>query len=86
MESPLSRIGVPAGFAFGYVGLLLFMIDDGVETSFLSRMFYDIGFSQTQVGAVFTVYGVTAAVGAYLAGALSDLWGPRRVMAIGAAI
>jgi MFS family permease len=64
----------------------MFMIGDGVETSFLSRMFFDFGFSQSQVGAVFTFYGVTAAVGAYLAGALSDLWGPRKVMAIGATI
>jgi len=80
------NIGVPPGFAWGYAGLLMFMIGDGVETSFLSRMFFDFGFSQAQVGAVFTFYGVTAAVGAYLAGALSDLWGPRKVMAIGATI
>lgn len=82
----LSSLGIPAGFAWGYAGLLLFMIGDGVETSFLSRLFFDFGFSQSQVGAAFTVYGVTAAVGAYLAGALSDLWGPRKVMALGAAI
>ena len=82
----ISRAGIPAGFAFGYAGLLLFMIGDGVETSFLSRMFFDFGFSQQQVGTVFTVYGITAATGAYLAGALSDLWGPRKVMATGAII
>lgn len=85
-EGFLSKIGIPAGFAWGYAGLLLFMIGDGVETSFLSRTFFDFGFSQAQVGAAFTVYGLAAAVGAYLAGALSDLWGPRKVMAIGAAI
>ena len=82
----LSRAGIPAGFAWGYGGLLLFMIGDGVETSFLSRLFFDFGFSQPQVGAAFTFYGITAAVGAYLAGALSDLWGPRKVMAFGATI
>lgn len=62
------------------------MIGDGVETSFLSRLLFDIGFSQSEVGVTFTVYGVTAAVGACLAGALSDLWGPRKVMALGAAV
>lgn len=82
----LSTIGIPAGFGWGYFGLLLFMTGDGVETSFLSRMFVDLGFSQAQVGAAFTVYGLTAAIGAYLAGALSDLWGPRKVMAVGASI
>lgn len=82
----LRSIGIPVGFAWGYAGLLLFMIGDGVETSFLSRLFFDLGYSQSQVGATFTVYGVTAAVGAYLAGALSDLWGPRKVMALGAIV
>ena len=82
----LAKLGIPTGFAWGYAGLLLFMIGDGVETSFLSRFFFDLGFSQSQVGAAFTIYGVTAAIGAYLAGALSDLWGPRKVMAVGAAI
>jgi MFS family permease len=81
-----ASVGIPAGFVWGYFGLLLFMIGDGVETSFLSRLFFDFGFSQPQVGAVFTFYGVTAAMGAYFAGALSDLWGPSRVMTLGAAI
>lgn len=82
----IERIGIPPTFVWGYVGLLLFMIGDGVETSFLSRLFLDLGFSQTAVGAIFTFYGVTVAAGAYLAGALSDLWGPRKVMATGAAV
>lgn len=81
-----ANVGIPVGFGWGYAGLLLFMIGDGVETSFLSRLFFDLGYSQSQVGAAFTVYGLTAAIGAYLAGAFSDLWGPRKVMAIGAAI
>lgn len=82
----LDRIGIPGPFVWGYLGLQLFMIGDGVETSFLSRLFLDLGLDQFQVGAIFTFYGVTAAIGAYLAGALSDLWGPRKVMATGAAI
>lgn len=84
MNRLLDRSGIPAALAWGYAGLLLFMIGDGVETSFLSRMFLDFGLSQSQVGTVFTLYGVTAAVGAYMAGGLSDLWGPRKVMALGA--
>jgi polyol permease family len=84
--SLLDRIGIPAALFWGYAGLLLFMIGDGVETSFLSRMFFDLGFGQSQVGAIFTIYGISAAIGAYMAGALSDLWGPRRVMMLGAAI
>ncbi|MCJ2184239.1 MFS transporter [Novosphingobium sp. 1949] len=82
----LDTVGIPAPLIWGYLGMLLFMIGDGVETSFLSRLFLDFGLAQAQVGFVFTVYGITAAIGAYLAGALSDLWGPRKVMMLGAAI
>ncbi len=35
---------------------------------------------------VFTIYGLTVAVAAWLSGALSDLWGPRQVMWAGLAI
>ncbi|MFG2178010.1 MFS transporter [Streptomyces abikoensis] len=84
----LDRLGIPRHLFWGYVGLLLFMIGDGVETSYLSKYFGDdLGFSATGAGAIITVYGVTAAVASFLgAGLLSDRWGPRRVMAAGAGI
>jgi len=82
----IEKLGIPRSLFWGYAGLLLFMIGDGVETSFLSRMFFDFGLPQSDVGFIFTVYGITAAFGAYLAGALSDMWGPRKVMGLGAAI
>lgn len=78
-------LGLPKVLIWGYIGVLLFMIGDGVETSYLPAYFKgDLGFAETSVGAIFTVYGVTAAVGAFLAGGLADLWGPRRVMMTGA--
>jgi polyol permease family len=42
--------------------------------------------SQPDTALVFTVYGVTAAIAAWFSGALSDLWGPKRVMWTGFAI
>lgn len=85
---PLDRMGIPKPLIWGYVGLLFFMIGDGVETSYLSKYFgSDLGFSATGAGAIITVYGVTAAIASFLgAGLLSDRWGPRRVMAIGACV
>ncbi|MFJ9850546.1 MFS transporter [Streptomyces sp. NPDC101150] len=78
-------LGIPRALMWGYVGVLLFMIGDGVETSYLPTYFKtDLGFAEASVGVIFTVYGVTAAVGAFLAGGLCDLWGPRRVMMAGA--
>lgn len=78
------RIGIPRPLLFGYVGLLLFMIGDGVESNFLSPFLRDNnGFDVQQAGLLITVYGIVVAVSSWLAAALSDLWGPKKVMAIG---
>ena len=79
----IDRIGIYPPLAWGYVGLLLFMIGDGVESGFLSSYLVYRGLSADKVAWIFTVYGLTAAVAAWLSGALSDLWGPRQVMGIG---
>jgi polyol permease family len=85
-SSFIDRIGIYPPLVWGYVGLLLFMIGDGVESGFLSPYLVERGWSQERVAMVFTAYGLTAALAAWLSGALSDLWGPRRVMAAGLAI
>lgn len=82
----IDRIGIYPPLAWGYAGLLLFMIGDGVESGYLSRYLVDREFSESQVAVVFTAYGLTAAVAAWLSGALSDLWGPLKVMAAGLGI
>lgn len=74
------------GLAIGYLGLLLFMIGDGVEAGFLSPYLLRLGFSPGQVALVFTAYGATAAIASWLSGALSDLLGPKKVMWIGFSI
>lgn len=80
------RLGMPRPLAWGYVGLLVFMIGDGVEAGYLSPYLLTQGFSGGSVALVFTVYGVAASIAAWFSGALSDLWGPRRVMWIGLSI
>src|SRR5215212_7853676 len=82
----VERIGIYPPLAWGFVGLLLFMIGDGVESGYLSRYLVDRKISEQKVAVVFTAYGLTAAVAAWLSGALSDLWGPLRVMAAGLGI
>ncbi len=79
----IERLGMYPPLFLGYVGLLIFMIGDGIESGFLSPYLIDQGFGESRVAMVFTLYGLTAAVAAWLSGALSDLWGPRRVMQIG---
>lgn len=82
----IARIGIHPPLLWGYVGLLLFMIGDGIESGFLSKYLDDRGFSEQRVAMVFTAYGLTAAIAAWFSGALSDLWGPRKVMALGLGI
>lgn len=79
----LDRAGIPRALAWGFLGVLIFMIGDGVESGFLSPYLLDQGLSKDRVALLFTVYGVTASVSAWFSGALSDLWGPRRVMLLG---
>ncbi|MFF8289466.1 MFS transporter [Streptomyces sp. NPDC016309] len=82
----LDRIGIPRSLAWGFLGVLVFMIGDGVESGYLSPFLLDQGMSRERVALLFTVYGVTASVAAWFSGALSDLWGPRKVMMLGLAV
>ncbi|MGW0736061.1 MFS transporter [Streptomyces sp. NPDC002851] len=83
-QSLLDRIGIPKALAFGYAGLLLFMIGDGVESGFIAPYMAHHG-AGTEIRAsyVITVYGVAVMLASWLSGALSQLWGPRRVMQLG---
>lgn len=86
-RSLIDRLGIFPPLFWGYVGLLLFMIGDGVEAGYLSKYLVDQGIaSESRVALMFTVYGLTVAISAWLSGALSDLWGPRQVMGIGLVI
>src|SRR5665213_4077680 len=82
-SSFLDRIGIPSVLAWGFVGLLLFMIGDGVESGYLSPYLVERGLSLKAVSWVFTTYGFAVAIAGWLSGALSDVWGPRRVITIG---
>ncbi|QDT56069.1 Alpha-ketoglutarate permease [Caulifigura coniformis] len=86
-RSLIDRLGIHPPLVWGYVGLLLFMIGDGVEAGYLSKYLVDRNIAtEDSVGLVFTAYGLAVALAAWLSGALSDLWGPRQVMAVGLAI
>src|SRR5258707_576902 len=81
-SSLLDRLGIPRPLALGFLGTLLFMIGDGVESGYLSPYLISRGLSAGQVALMFTIYGFVAALSAWCSGALSDLWGPRQVMLI----
>ena len=67
-------LGIPKPLFFGFVGLLLFMVGDGVEAGYLDTYMLHHGHSQDDVNLMFTTYGVTVMLSAWLAGPLSDLF------------
>ncbi|GBQ85174.1 MULTISPECIES: MFS transporter [Asaia] len=76
-------LGIPRPLFFGFVGLLLFMIGDGVEAGYLDTFMLHNGHTQGDVNLLFTTYGITVMISAWFSGPLSDLYGPKRVMWIG---
>lgn len=85
-SSVLDRLGIPRPLALGFLGVLLFMIGDGVESGYLSPYLISRGLNLGNVALMITIYGFVIAIAAWCSGALSDLWGPRQVMLIGAVI
>ena len=85
-SSFFERFGIHPPLAWGFLAVLLLMCGCGVESGFLSAFLAGKGITAPGVALVFTVYGITATFGSWLSGALSDLWGPRRVMFIGLAL
>jgi polyol permease family len=85
-ESVLDRIGIPSALMWGFVGLLLFMVGDGVESGYLAPYLVNRGLALNDVATISTFYGAMAALAGWFSGALSDVWGPRRVISIGLVI
>jgi polyol permease family len=78
-----TRFGMPMALFWGYIAVAIFMVGDGMEQAFLSKYVIDLGFSSVDAARLITVYGIGVAISAWLAGVLSDIWGPRRTMATG---
>jgi polyol permease family len=85
-SSFFDRLGIYPPLAWGFLAVLLLMCACGVESGFLSAYLVKRGISESGVALVFTVYGLTATFASWLSGALSDLWGPKRVMSLGISI
>ena len=83
-ETRLDRIGIPHSLRWGFLGVLVFMTGNGVESNFIApHMAEALPTAAALVPTIITMYGVAVLVASYLSGALSDLWGPRRVMLLG---
>jgi polyol permease family len=80
----LDRLGLPRPLLWGFVGLLLFMVGDGVESGYIAPFLASNGAgTETTAAVIITAYGLIVTLGSWLAGALSDVLGPRKVMLFG---
>src|SRR5699024_11787559 len=77
------KIGMPQKIVWGYIGVLIFMMGDGLEIGWLSPWLVDHGFTVQQTSMLFTSYGVTVAIGAWLSGVLAESLGGKKTMFIG---
>jgi polyol permease family len=79
----LDKLGMPKNLAWGYLGILLFMMGDGVEQGWLSPYLIGRGMTIQQSAFLFTVYGVTIAISSWFSGVLAESFGPKKTMMMG---
>ncbi|MEJ5945172.1 RbtT/DalT/CsbX family MFS transporter [Pseudokineococcus basanitobsidens] len=79
----LARLGIPYPLRWGFLGVLVFMTGHGVESNFIEPHMTEAVGADNVVATIIAIYGVAVIVGSYLSGALSDLFGPRKIMLLG---
>ncbi|ALB02399.1 MFS transporter [Kocuria palustris] len=82
-ETRLDRMGIPNSIKWGFLAVLIFMTGNGVESNFISPHLARAVGDENLAATVISIYGISVLVGSYLSGALSDLFGPKRVMLLG---
>ncbi|CAK7193530.1 Alpha-ketoglutarate permease [Commensalibacter sp. Nvir] len=77
------KIGLPKNLLWGYIGLSLFMIGDGIEQAWLTLYFVKKGLSASNASFLITCYGITVTIAAWISGVMVQTLGPRKVMLAG---
>ncbi|MBJ3814249.1 MFS transporter [Shimwellia pseudoproteus] len=76
-------LGLPLHLLWGYIAIAVFMTGDGFELAFLSHYIKELGFSPAQASLAFTLYGLAAALSAWVSGVVAEIITPRKTMLIG---
>ena len=77
------KLGIPSSLSVGYLGILIFMMGDGMEQGWLSPYLIDKGMTIQQTATLFTAYGVTIAIASWFSGVLAESLGPKKTMLVG---
>jgi len=83
MNTNRTVIGMPKKILWGYIGILIFMMGDGLEIGWLSPWLHGQGFSIKETSALFASYGVTIAISSWFSGVLAESLGGKKTMTIG---
>ncbi len=79
----LDKLGIPRQLAWGYLGILVFMMGDGMEQGWLSPYLIERGLTMQQSATLFTMYGVTIAISSWFSGVLAESFGTKKTMFAG---
>jgi polyol permease family len=79
----LNDLGIPKSLVWGYLGILVFMMGDGMEQGWLSPYLIERGLTIQQSATLFTVYGITIAISSWFSGVLAEGFGVKKTMLLG---
>lgn len=83
-SEPRTILGLRTDLVWGLIGVLLFIVGDGVEQAWISPYLIERGLSMPQSATLIAIYGIAVAIGAWLSGVMAEALGPRKTMLIGA--
>ncbi|CAM3998050.1 hypothetical protein BASU183_11905 [Bacillus subtilis] len=61
----LDKIGIPKRLAWGFLGVVLFMMGDGLEQGWLSPFLIENGLTVQQSASIFSIYGIALAIASW---------------------
>jgi MFS family permease len=73
MQGVLGKMGMDSKMALGYLGVMFFMMGDGLEQGWLSSYLIDNGLTIQQSALLFSVYGFAVAIAAWFSGVLAEI-------------
>ena len=79
----MGKIGMDKKMLMGYIGVLIFMMGDGLEQGWLSIYLGESGMTVQQTATLLSVYGIAVAISSWLSGILAEIYGVRRMMITG---
>ena len=82
-KSFFDKAGLPKQLVWAYLGILIFMMGDGIEQGWLSPYLVGRGLSIQESALLFTVYGITIAISAWFSGVLAEAYTVKKTMAMG---